>query len=86
MCAADYNDYTVPRLKCSCNYKFRGTETTTIFATNEFTWFRQNDGGEGAFRATIRGEWRERRIKSQNSISRYISRYISRLSNQQNLL
>jgi len=57
-CAADYNDYTVPRLKCSCNYKFRGTETTTIFATNEFTWFRQNDGGEDAFRAAIRGERR----------------------------
>lgn len=28
---------TAPRLKCFCNYKFRGAETTTIFATNEFT-------------------------------------------------
>lgn len=42
---------TTRRLKCSCNYKFRGAKTT-IFAMNEFTWFRQNDR-EGALRAAI---------------------------------
>lgn len=57
---------TTSRLKCSCNYKFRGAETTTIFATNEFTWFRQNNGGEDALGAAIGGARENAALKHQN--------------------
>lgn len=60
---------TVPRLKCSCNYKFRGAETTMIFATNKFTWFEQNDSGGGAFRAAIGGTRKNAALECQNNIS-----------------
>lgn len=59
---------TTLRLKCFCNYKFRGAKTTTIFATNRFTWFRWNDGGEDAFVEPRLEALRECCTKHQNNV------------------